>query len=618
MPQAEGYGVDDRVPFEVALAVIAAIGEMDPSHPDEKSVIRDIIEAEGPASAGYLQAIRRTRHSIFYPQLLRLYAYGRSRLPEGDRPGFCLRCGRVFAARLFQETLHPILRVALAERGSFRKTILAMVRSYLHRYTGDRYRLSTALLPRGIRFSVSWAAGDAMERHLAACGIDPAVAMEDSGSFIAGAVQGFLERIVDGFDDSLVRWSAAPSRTAMEITLPAEARFAYENLLRAILGHAEAVEAARASDREEVRREKDLILGSPAMRRTWDLVRRAGASDDIVLLLGESGTGKTDMARRIHALSRRREGPFVEVALTSDVGSDNMVQSDLFGHERGAFTGAGDQKQGLFSLAHGGTLFLDEIGDATPEVQAKLLRVIETSTFRRLGSPRDIRVDVRVIAATNRDLEARVREGKFREDLYYRLQVIPIRLPPLRERSADIPALADYLLARAAARTGGPPRALDPEAARLLALHSWPGNIRELDHALRFAAALADGGILRPEHLPEPLRAPPPPGRGAPAESPEAGPPGAAGPVVDAGALRASLRTGAPPPRGKGARHGDPRHVDHAKRIWLSVLIDEFDGDLAMAARFWDRSSEKTLRALVRAYGLGDRLAAARARRRDR
>jgi DNA-binding NtrC family response regulator len=359
---------------------------------------------------------------------------------------------------------------------------------------------------------------------------------------------------------------------------------------------------------EEDRSESDLIVRSPAMRRTWELMRRASSSDERVLLLGESGTGKTVLARRIHELSRRRAGPFVEVALTSDVGSENMVQSDLFGHERGAFTGAGEQKQGLFSLADGGTIFLDEIGDATPDVQAKLLRVLETSTFRRLGSPKDLRVDVRVIAATNRDLEARVAEGKFREDLYYRLAVIPIRLPPLRDRAGEIVPLADYLLARAAARSGSPRRVLDPEAARLLADHAWPGNIRELDHALKYAAALAEGGPIRAKDLPEGIRRAPGKQKPAPAAGPSR--------VVDTDALQAALRAGGAPPTGKGnARHHDPRHIDSAKRLWLATLIDEFDGDLAMAARYWDRSSEKTLRSLVKAYGLGDALAVARARR---
>jgi transcriptional regulator with PAS, ATPase and Fis domain len=154
--------------------------------------------------------------------------------------------------------------------------------------------------------------------------------------------------------------------------------------------------------------------------------------ENLTVGVGKTGTGKSHLARRIHLLSKRRDKPFIEVALTSDIGADNLIESELFGHEKGAFTGASEQKQGLFSLADGGTIFLDEIGDATADLQAKLLRVLEMKRFRRLGGVKDLEVDVRVIVATNRDLERAVADGKFRQDLYYRLNVISIRLPALR------------------------------------------------------------------------------------------------------------------------------------------------------------------------------------------
>jgi DNA-binding NtrC family response regulator len=607
--------VDDRCPFEVALAVIRTVGELDPGHPDEMAVLRDIVQDQGPASADYLHAIRRSRHSIFYSQLLRLFAYGRRRVPPEHREGFCFRCGQVFVAHLFRETLHPILRVAMGERGDFRATVFAMVRSYLHRYTGDRYRLETGTREDGLRFRLTWASPAAMREYLDAHGLDPATSLLDSAAFFAGAVEGFLGRIVEDFAPSGFRWSGDAAGVSMEVSLPPTARIAYDTLLQTLVHYAEDVAAARRSASAEELLENDFIVGSPAMRETWQRIRRASASEEIVLLLGESGTGKTELARRIHVHSRRREGPFVEVAVTSEVGSENMVQSDLFGHERGAFTGAGDLKEGLFTLADGGTIFLDEIGDATPELQAKLLRVLETSTFRRLGGLRDIRVDVRVIAATNRDLRGLVREGRFREDLFYRLSVIPIHLPPLRDRAPDLPALASFLLARTAARAGTPPRVLDPGAAHRLCAYPWPGNVRELDHALKYANAFAEGAVIGLEDLPEPLRgsllqAPDPPG---PASAEAAAAPAS---VVDRDALRAALRSGGPPPSGRrGPFHGDPRHIDHAKRAWLSTLIEEFDGDLALVARYWDRSSEKTLRGLVRSYGLEEALAVARTRR---
>jgi DNA-binding NtrC family response regulator len=531
-------------------------------------------------------------------------------VPEADRPLFCFHCGQTFAASFFNETIHPVLQVALAGGGDFPAAVEAMVACYLRRYTGARYLLEGERRPEGIRFRVRWSAPAAARAYLGQYGLDPETCLRDSVGFIAGAVEGFAKCIIDGYTEDRFSWSADADGGTLDVALPPGGRFAYDRLLRTLTASIDDIETARSSARETESLENDLIVASPVMRRTWELMRRASRSDDLVLLRGESGTGKSVLARKIHGFSRRRDGPFVEVALTSEVGSENLVQSDLFGHEKGAFTGAADQKQGLFSLADGGTIFLDEVGDAPPELQAKLLRVLETSTFKRLGGVRDIRVDVRVIAATNRDLERLIREGAFREDLYYRLSVIPIRLPPLRERSAEVPALAEFLLACACERGRGP-RRLVPGVAGRLAAYPWPGNVRELDHALKYASAMAEGEAIGIGDFPEPLgtalRGSPP----APAAPAAQSPPG----VVDPAALRSALRTGFPPTGGRrSTHHGDPRHIDYAKRVWLATLIDEFGGDLTMAVRFWDRSSEKTLRALVKAYGLSEELAAARVR----
>jgi two-component system response regulator GlrR len=216
-------------------------------------------------------------------------------------------------------------------------------------------------------------------------------------------------------------------------------------------------------------------------------------------LLGESGTGKELAARSLHDLSPRRDKPFVAVncsALPAE-----LLESELFGHARGAFTGAVRDKEGLFAAAHGGTLLLDEIGDAPPAVQVKLLRVLQERRFTRVGSSAEEDVDVRVVAATNRDLLAEVRAGRFREDLFYRLHVVPIVMPPLRERPEDIPLLAEVFLSRAAARHGLPEPRPSPEALKALLSHPWPGNVRELANVMEGAVLLCRGERLQPADL---------------------------------------------------------------------------------------------------------------------
>lgn len=249
--------------------------------------------------------------------------------------------------------------------------------------------------------------------------------------------------------------------------------------------------------------DEELRGSSQAIGRVRALLARAAGSEASVLLAGESGTGKELAARALHARSARRDGPFVAVNAAALV--DTLVESELFGHERGAFTGAVARRRGRLESAHRGTLFLDEVGEMAPATQAKLLRVLETRSFERVGGTESVKVDVRVIAATNRDLPTEVRERRFREDLYYRLAVVTITLPPLRERREDIPGLASFFLARHGQRLGRRLDGFSPAALGRLVAYDWPGNVRELSNAVERAAVLSAGPLVRVEDLPEAL-----------------------------------------------------------------------------------------------------------------
>src|SRR5512145_2410861 len=241
-----------------------------------------------------------------------------------------------------------------------------------------------------------------------------------------------------------------------------------------------------------------LIGRHPRMQEVYKTIGRIAATDVTVLLRGESGTGKELVARAIHHYSRRAGRPFVAVSAAAIPGP--LLESELFGHERGAFTDAKERKLGRLELAHGGTLFLDEIGDMPADLQTKLLRALQERTIERVGGHEPIRVDVRVLAATNRDLESLMRDGKFREDLFYRLNVVTVTLPPLRERRRDIPLLVDHLLAKYARDLGD--RGVAPEALDRLVGHDWPGNVRELENVVQRAMVMATSGVILPEHLP--------------------------------------------------------------------------------------------------------------------
>ncbi|HYH64707.1 MAG TPA: sigma-54 dependent transcriptional regulator [Urbifossiella sp.] len=243
----------------------------------------------------------------------------------------------------------------------------------------------------------------------------------------------------------------------------------------------------------------EIVGTATAMQEVYRLVRLTAPRTTTVLLVGETGTGKEVIAKAVHKLSRRADGPFIRV--NCGALHENLLESELFGHVKGAFTGAVADKVGRFEAAHGGTIFLDEINSTSPKLQVKLLRVLQEREFERVGESKTIRVDVRVLAATNASLEELVESGEFREDLYYRLNVIPVVLPPLRERRDDIAPLAQFFLRRYADTHKVPVPELTPPAIDALRLHDWPGNVRELENTLERLIVFADGGPITPEHV---------------------------------------------------------------------------------------------------------------------
>ena len=319
-----------------------------------------------------------------------------------------------------------------------------------------------------------------------------------------------LQRLRASRPDALVIVMTAHG--TMEIAIQAMQRGAYDYLAKPfdideVLLLAERALTARRLTQEVAQLRTGLqdvwefgvfIGRHPRMQEIYKTIGRIAGNDVTVLLRGESGTGKELVARAIHHYSRRAGRPFVAVSCAAIPAT--LLESELFGHERGAFTDARERKLGKFELAHGGTLFLDEVGDMPPELQIKLLRALQERAFERVGGQEPIRVDVRILAATNRDLEALIKDGRFRDDLYYRLNVVSLHLPPLRERRRDIPLLVDHFLAKYTDDLG--PRVVAPDALDRLVGYEWPGNVRELENVIQRAMVMATGGVILSEHLP--------------------------------------------------------------------------------------------------------------------
>ena len=266
-----------------------------------------------------------------------------------------------------------------------------------------------------------------------------------------------------------------------------------------------------AAENEQLRgdgdaRYRELIGSTDIMRKVQEAITRVARTDASVAIVGESGTGKELVARAIHNLSKRAQGPFIKV--NCGALADTLLESELFGHERGAFTGAIKRRLGRIELADGGTLFLDEIGEISQAMQVKLLRVLQEGTFERVGGEQTLQVNLRVLSATHRDLPKLIAEGRFREDLYYRLNVVPIQVPSLRERRADIPELCRHFIAKLAPRTNPQVQSISDDAVALLLAYPFPGNVRELENAIEQALVFADGAVLTAAALPAHIRGP--------------------------------------------------------------------------------------------------------------
>ena len=335
-----------------------------------------------------------------------------------------------------------------------------------------------------------------------------------------------------------------------------------------------------------------LVGQAPAIRQIYGVVEKVASTPSTVLITGESGTGKELIARALHENSSRHGGPFIKINCAAI--PKTLMESELFGYEKGAFTGATSSKPGRFELADGGTLFLDEIGEIPVEMQVKLLRAIQESEFERVGGIKTLKVDVRLITATNRDLEREIREGNFREDLFYRLNVVPLDIPPLRDRDEDIPLLVDHIITKFNERLKKRVRGISDEAMRLLRSHGWPGNIRELENVLERTILFCSGDTIEVSDLPAELRS------------------------AEAAAVRGRTPTGelaaanaAASAAGEGGATGSLKEMVRAEtsrveRELIARALDETGGNVTQAAKLL-KISRKSLQMKMKEFGLRDR-----------
>jgi DNA-binding NtrC family response regulator len=373
----------------------------------------------------------------------------------------------------------------------------------------------------------------------------------------------------------------------------------HQIVAKAMLTHTLARRDARPVD-TTVHGRFRLVGDSPAIRQLYAVVEKVADTPSTVLITGESGTGKELVARALHDNSSRRAGPFIKINCAAI--PKTLMESELFGYEKGAFTGAVGSKPGRFELAHGGTLFLDEIGEIPVEMQVKLLRVLQESEFERVGGIKTIKVDVRLLTATNRDLTAEIAAGNFRDDLYYRLNVVPIHLPALRERRQDIPMLVDHFIARFNDRLKKQITGVEPAAVDRLMAHNWPGNIRELENVIERTMLFCEGPQIWLEDLPAELGGvtisssqPELPALAvavSPATSPAASPAPSAAPLVgeEVGSLKEAVRA----------------ETERVEREMIQRALDETGGNVTQAARKL-QISRKSLQTKMKELGLRDR-----------
>lgn len=321
-------------------------------------------------------------------------------------------------------------------------------------------------------------------------------ALSPDTELIMMTAYGTIERAVEAMREGAYDFVTKPFRRAQ---IEQVVRRAVEK--QALVAEIGALRKELADVRRATPGASGIIGTAPALRRVMEMTQQAAPSSATVLLMGESGTGKELFARALHQQSTRASGPFV--AVNCGALPDTIIEAELFGAQKGAFTGAVQTRDGRFSRANGGTLFLDEVGDLAPHVQVKLLRVLQSGEYERLGGIETLHADCRIVAATNRDLAKAVKNGDFREDLYYRLNVIPITLPPLRARPDDVPLLADHFLRRYAEKNQKPIDGISTKAMARLIDYSWPGNVRELENTIERAVVLARGRILDEDDLPE-------------------------------------------------------------------------------------------------------------------
>jgi DNA-binding NtrC family response regulator len=544
----------------------------------------------------------------YYHELLDLYEFGHESCPSQPLDEFLRMCGRSFAGILLRERLPDLLRACMIPGYQLAASIGNLFLRFMDQYSGYLYRYTSIPEGRTLVFTLAYSDETGIQKHLAVFGRDPREAFARSFRVIAATVETCLEYLIDPWDPKSLVFDARSG--SVRIDFPAGAKFNHQKLLETLSQYTRELEKRHAQELFDRDLEHDLILQSPFMREKWEKIKRASATDEIILLRGEPGTGKTYLAERIHEMSSRKGRRFVEVGLTADIGSDNFVQSHLFGHAKGAFTGALEDKDGLFAIANKGTIFLDEIGDTSPEVQSKLLRVIEKKTFKKLGSTQDSTVDVRIITATNKDLEAMVRAGTFRQDLYHRLNVIQFELPPLRDRLSEIEVISEHFLRRLAAQNKRPAKPLSAAAIGLLKRYSWPGNIRELINVLKYGLLFSQGDEIDLHDLPDHLAKAAPPQNGP--RSPLPARDGPADDVINFSKLCELLAKRHELSFSPKDTAQVPCHIDYAKKLYLRALIQECRGNLREMTTFWDRDSEHTLRALIKSFGLWDELERAR------